>query len=243
MEALITQTADRHAPNWEFCAWDVPRAVDAGCPSLRAAGDDGRRGSLHILAMSGDRLDKDRDERCRNIVAQPGMIFSVAPGVIRAVSLPPSVGTSGSSSPCNTRVGARIVFNRSTPAPARQDREHLPADPDRIVRAVERAFDPGAQLLFRGRIAGTVDDAIDVPNWIDASRSLPGGRVAASMAAAAGLARGSFGSLLVDMIDRRLRVLAPCLAAMICAIIPSHRRADGMSPLRRRERHQPDGVL
>ena len=160
---------------------------------------------------------------------QPGMIFSVASGVIRAVSLPPSTGTSGSSSPCSMRVGARIVFNRSTPAPARQDREHLPANADRIVRAVERAFDPGAQLLFRGRIAGTVDDAIDVPNWIDASRSLPGGRVAASMAAAAGLARGSFGSLLVDMIDRRLRVLAPCLAAMICAIIPSDRRADDMS--------------
>ena len=95
------------------------------------------------------------------------MIFSVAPGVSLAVSLPPSTGTSGSS-PAMQHKGRRADrLQEIDPAPARQDREHLPADAGRIIGTVEGAFDLLAQLRLRRGIAGTADGAIDVHAELD----------------------------------------------------------------------------
>ena len=133
--------------------------------SLRAAGDSAasrRRGSIRTLAMSGDRLDKGRDKRCRNIVAPAGDDLQRRAGrQPRGVS--PPFHRHERIVPAMQHKGRRADrLQEIDPAPARQDREHLPADADRIVGAVERAFDFGAKLRLRRRIAGAADDAIGV---------------------------------------------------------------------------------
>ena len=128
-----------------------------------------RRGSLHILASRAAIASTRVGTSAVGMSwPQPGMIFSVAPSSARC----PLFHRHERIVLAMQHEGRRADRLRHIDRSARQDREHLLADADRIVRADERAFDPGAGP-GSGVATGTVDDAIDVPNWIDASRSLP----------------------------------------------------------------------
>jgi hypothetical protein len=150
----------------------------------------------------------------------PSMIRSSAPGMVAAVSLPPSTGTSGSSAPCSTTVGAVMVLSAFA-AVARGDHgDHLAQHAHRVVGALDAGPQQRPLGLGVHRPGRALDGDLGLQRMLDQALQVGGGRTGEQHRLGLGLAGGTAGLPVVDITETSDSTLAGWRAASIWPIIP-----------------------
>ena len=199
------------------------RPRDAGARGSSAAPGSARTsdGRRRLVRVRRDRVDELAGRAARGMSCpMPGISSSSEPGIAAAVSLPPSTGTSGSSVPWMTSVGARTPASSGARLPCATIAASWRAWPVGVVRAVVELRAARADQRLVERKAGAADPPPRLDRGVDVRLRARPAAGPASSARISGRAGGSAGFPVVDMIETRLRTRAGCRIATVCTIMP-----------------------